>query len=109
MPESNDGKRSANRAIAFASLTAVGVGLFGFLLLHYGLAVYGIVVFLAVPIAAGFVARAVAGPGSNTFIAAATALFIGLGILIVTESEGWVCILMAMPLIAVGILIGVAL
>jgi len=98
--------KSATNAIALGSLTAIAVGLFGFLLLHYDLAVYGLVVFLAVPVASGFIARRTAGPGSDTLIALMISFVIGLGILIGTGAEGWVCILMALPLILLGLFLG---
>src|SRR6266404_5593962 len=97
---------SSTKAIVLGSLTAIAVGLFGFLLLHYDLAVYGLVVFLAVPVASGFTARRIAGRGSSTFIALMISLVIGLGILVGTGAEGWVCILMAFPLILLGLFLG---
>lgn len=103
---SNAGSASPTTAIAVGSITAIAVGLFGFLLLHYNFATYGLVIFFAVPVASGFVARRMAGPGSSTFIALMISLVIGLGILIATGAEGWVCILMALPLIFLGLFIG---
>jgi hypothetical protein len=95
--------------IVAGSITGIAIGLFGFLLLHFHLAAYGIVIFLVVPMAAGFVARRIAGPGSNTLIAVMISVVIGLGILIATGSEGWVCVLMALAPIAVGLLVGIAI
>jgi polyketide cyclase/dehydrase/lipid transport protein len=109
MTTSPPAQPSAVRAITFGSLTAIAIGLFGFVLLHFQWAVYGVVVFLAVPIAAGFVARRIAGPGRNTLITLGISLVLGLGILITTGLEGWVCILMALPLILSGLLIGIGL
>ena len=96
-------------AIVVGSFSAIGIGLFGFLLLHYHLAVYGLVVFLAVPFVAGFVAKRLAGAGSNAFIAVMISIVIGLGVLVATGAEGWVCVLMAFPLLFLGIISGMAL
>ena len=95
--------------IAYGTAAAVAVGLFGFLLLELHWAVYGIVVFLLTPLVAGFVVGYTVPEGRRVLASLILASIIGLLILVVTRAEGWVCVLMALPLIIVGIGAGAGL
>ena len=87
--------------------TAVAFGLGGFFLISYndGSAM-GNVLFLLLPFATGF-ATALVTRGHNLITAS---LVIGAifctTILLITKMEGWVCVLMSAPLIAIGLTIG---
>jgi hypothetical protein len=85
---------------------AVVFGLGGFFLLKDNTAAMGWVLFLLLPFATGL-ATALITRGSRIVVAS---LIIGAlictGILLLTKMEGWVCVLMSTPLLAIGMTIG---
>jgi len=87
-------------------LTALGFGLGGFFLINDRTGAMGAVLFFLLPFATGF-ATAIIARSRNLIIAS---LIIGLIIcstfLIVAGWEGWVCMLMSLPLVAGGLTIG---
>ena len=88
---------------------AVIFGLGGFLLLRDKTEAMGAVLFLLLPFATGF-ATALFTRGYRIVVAS---LIIGglicTAILLLSRFEGWVCVVMSMPLIAVGMTIGALL
>ena len=90
---------------AGAGIAAVfGIG--GFFLLRDETAAMGWVLFLLLPFATGL-ATALITRGIRIVIASlALGALICTAILLLTRMEGWVCVLMSSPLIAVGITIG---
>jgi hypothetical protein len=109
-PESdNPAPQQARRVgygILVGTITAVAVGLGGFVLIRDDSGSMGSVLFFLLPFATGF-ATALVTRGKELVTAS---LVIGgiicTGILIATRMEGWVCVLMSAPLIAVGLAIG---
>ena len=90
------------------TFAGVATGLLGFAL-AYGHAGMGFVVFMLVPVVSGFcIAWATKYP-STVKAAALFALVISLLILLASGKEGPLCALMALPLLAVGLVIGVLL
>lgn len=89
--------------------TAFAFGMGGFLLVYDETSAMGSVLFLLLPTATGF-ATALIARSRNLVLAS---LLIGLSmctaILILTNLEGWVCVLMSAPLIAAGLAIGALL
>ncbi len=100
-----DGINLAHGLLA-GCLTAVVFGIGGFLLAYNSAGYMGSTLFLLVPIAAGF-ATALVARRRNVLIAS---LIIGLLlctlILLLTGFEGFVCVLMSAPLIAIGLAFG---
>lgn len=98
--------RWSNIALA----TFVGVALFigGYLLVvNEGHDAYGLVIFLLLPLIVGFAIGAVGRRGLNILAALALTTVLSLGLLIVLGFEGWICCLMALPLLVVPMGIGV--
>ena len=93
-------------AVAIGTLTAVAFGAGGFFLVNDNYGAMGSVLFLLLPFATGF-ATALVSHGKKLI---AAALLIGLiictALLLATGHEGWVCVLMSMPLIVIGLTIG---
>lgn len=89
--------------------TAFAFGMGGFILVYDKTGSMGAVLFLVLPFATGF-ATALVARRRNLVIAS---LIIGLvlcsSILLATKMEGWVCVLMSAPLIAVGLTVGALL
>ena len=110
----DDGRKAALRtetlkAFAVGLITAVVFGLGGFALIYDNTGSMGSVLFILLPIATGF-ATALVARGRNIAIAS---LFVGLVLctvmLLLTRAEGFVCVLMSAPLIALGLTIGALL
>jgi hypothetical protein len=101
----------AKKAVLYGTLTATAIAILGGVLTAAGdeVAGYGLTMFLAVPVASGFVAACFARPLWSALLAILLALglcFLGL---LFTGLEGLVCILMAAPLFVVGGLVGAGL
>jgi hypothetical protein len=93
-------------AIAVGVATAVAFGLGGFLLIKDEFGSMGGVLFLLLPFATGF-ATALIVKGTRIITASiAIGAVICTAILLLSKMEGWVCVLMSMPLIAVGMTVG---
>jgi hypothetical protein len=90
-------------------LTAGAFGLLGYLLLILvgGSGGYmGTVIFLCLPFAAGFVTALVARHKGILFASLILGVLICFAALLASGKEGFVCVLMAVPLIAVGLAVG---
>ncbi|MFN2481212.1 MAG: hypothetical protein ABR554_07080 [Pyrinomonadaceae bacterium] len=94
------------KGAAAGLLTGVGFGLGGFFLLRDNTGSMGSVLFLLLPSVAGFAAAAITPRPKVVPASLIVALGICLIILLLTGAEGVVCVLMALPLIAVGVTIG---
>ncbi len=97
--------RAALPAIAAGTATACLFAFFGFLLLKRGH--LGNVLFLYLPIASGFAVAMAAYPPSVTWAIVIIMLLSGIIGLIAYGLEGWLCCLLALPMIAPGLAIGV--
>jgi hypothetical protein len=99
-------QRSVVRGLVAGVLTAIIFGLGGFFLISDRTGAMGGVLFLLLPFASGF-ATALVARSRNLIIAS---LLVGAAIcsaiLILMGMEGWVCMLMSAPLVAVGLTIG---
>jgi hypothetical protein len=85
---------------------AVVVGLGGFFLARDNSGAMGLVIFGLLPFLTGFV-TALLTQGRNILIASLTIGAIACtAFLILTKMEGWVCVLMSAPIIAIGMVIG---
>ena len=95
--------------VLIGTATAFAFGLGGFLLVYDETGAMGAVLFLLLPIATGFATALVVR--GRTIVTAS--LIIGLifcsVVLLVTKMEGFVCVLMSAPLIAIGMTIGALL
>jgi hypothetical protein len=90
-------------------ITAVGFGIGGFILVYDRTGSMGSVLFILLPFAAGFATGLVARAGSAAIASTLLGLLICTVILLITKFEGFVCVLMSAPLIAVGMTIGALL
>ena len=89
--------------------TAFAFGMGGFVLIYDKTNSMGSVLFLLLPFATGF-ATALVARHRNLVIASLIIVFILCSaILLLTKMEGWVCVLMSAPLIAIGMTIGALL
>src|ERR1041385_951448 len=87
-------------------ITAVVFGVGGFLLVYNEVGYMGIVLFLLVPSATGFATALVARRRNVLSASLILGLLLCTTILLVTGFEGFVCVLMSAPLIAVGLTLG---
>jgi hypothetical protein len=99
--------RNVFRGLAAGTITAVAFGVGGYaLLFDKSTGAMGIVLFFLLPFATGF-ATALVARSRNLIVASLLAgLVICSGILIAIGAEGWVCVLMSAPIIAVGLTTG---
>jgi Polyketide cyclase / dehydrase and lipid transport len=105
----HDWKDSLKGVLAGA-LAGIAVGIAGFLLSRIpGTHAMGPVVFLLVPLAAGFAITMVSHAIQRVSAAAILATAGSLGILIAMRMETPLCALLALPLLFVGLLVGVGL
>src|SRR6185503_13256503 len=92
--------------VVVGGLTAAAFGIGGFYFINDRTGSMGSVLFGLLPVATGF-ATALVVRGRKLII---SSLFLGAllctGMLLLTGMEGWVCVLMSAPLIAVGLTIG---
>jgi hypothetical protein len=101
-------QRSNETLEGFAAgfITAVVFGLGGFLLVYDKTGSMGWVLFIVLPIATGFATALVARARSTALASLLLGLIICTVVLLLTRAEGFVCVLMSVPLIAVGLTIG---
>ncbi len=92
--------------IAAGVITAVAFGLGGFFLMEPMDMAMGISLFLLLPFATGFATALVARGKGIVFASLAIAAILCTAVLLLTGKEGWVCVLMSAPLIAVGLTVG---
>jgi len=93
------------KAVAVGALSGTTIGLLGFFFLHTGPGM-GAVLFLAVPVVAGFSVALVAGRPNTAGAAAVLAVLCSLALLVATGTEGILCAILALPIIAAGLAIG---
>jgi hypothetical protein len=86
--------------------TAFAFGMGGFALTYDRTGAMGNVLFLLLPVATGFATALVARGKNITVASLSIGLLLCTAILVLTGMEGWVCVLMSAPLIAVGLTIG---
>ena len=106
-----DGKPQVDRrnllwGLATGVATAVVFGSGGFFLVYNGRGDMGWVLFLAVPIVTGFAVSQVARKRNIIIASLVIGLIFCSAILIAVGVEGWVCVIMSAPLLAVGLALG---
>ena len=101
----NDGG-SVLLAIFAGTGIATVFGLGGFFLLKDNTSSMGVVLFFILPFATGLATALFARGMKILFASLVIAAVICTAILILTNMEGWVCVLMSTPLIAVGMTVG---
>lgn len=99
--------RRFGRGVALGVLCGGAIAGIGFLMLHYGFENLGAAMFMALPFLTGAVIGLVSSGIDSAAAAAVITLFMSLAILIGTGLEGIVCCLMALPIIAGAMTIGV--
>ena len=98
------------RGVLVGALVGIVFGLGGFFLAENpGTNSMGVVVFLLVPLAAGFAITMVTKGAQRISSAALLATFVSLLLLIALKMETLVCAIMAMPLLFAGLLAGIGL
>ncbi|HKR02651.1 MAG TPA: hypothetical protein VJT09_18375 [Pyrinomonadaceae bacterium] len=107
-PETLDpaAKPTALKGVVIGMLTGVAFGLGGFLFLRDEKGAMGSVLFLMLPIAAGFAVALVTSRPELVNACLIVATLLCFAILLIIGAEGIVCVLMASPLIAGGLLLG---
>lgn len=104
--EQSNGNSDLVRAVLVGTAVAVAFGVGGFFLVNDRTGGMGMVLFVLLPFATGF-ATAMMVEGKKLITAS---LLIGAiictAILLLTRMEGWVCVLMSAPLIAIGLGVG---
>lgn len=102
--------KASLKAIAVGAVTGTAIGLVAFRFLtlrqHPGM---GSVLFLLVPIAAGFSIAMVARKPNTTSAAAVLSVLSSLVLLIALGAEGMLCAVLAFPIIAAGLFIGLGI
>lgn len=86
--------------------TAFAFGMGGFLLIYDNTNSMGGVLFIALPFATGFATGLIARRWNLVIASLIIGLILCSALLLLTKKEGWVCVLMSSPLIAVGLTIG---
>ena len=104
----NDGGSVLLAIFAGAGIATV-FGLGGFFLLKDNTAAMGWVLFLVLPFATGFATALVTRGKRILFASLVIGALICTAILLLSKMEGWVCVLMSSPLLAVGMTIGALL
>jgi hypothetical protein len=94
------------RGLLAGGLTAGAFGLGGYALLRDNTGAMGSVLFLLLPIASGFATAMVVKRSAIALASVLMGVILCLAVLMVTGLEGFVCVLMASPLIAGGLAIG---
>lgn len=93
-------------AIFGGSGVAIAFGLGGFFLLKDDTASMGWVLFLGLPFATGFATALITRGKGILFASLAIGALICTAILLLSKWEGWVCVVMSSPIIAIGMTIG---
>lgn len=97
------------KAAIIGTLTATAFGLAAFMLLTLWHSGMGSALFLLTPLVAGFSIALVADDQNSAAAAAILSVVATLGMLIAFGREGGLCALLALPILAVGLAVGVAL
>jgi len=106
--EKLDGKELL-KSFSLGLATAVALGLGGFFLVYDRTGSMGLVLFLLLPSATGFATALVARLRSIVIASLLIGLMICTVILLITGFEGFVCVLMSSPILAVGMTLGALL
>src|SRR2546423_5662025 len=101
--------RELAKAFIAGLLTAIAFGVGGFFLVYDKTGSMGWVLFIALPVATGFATALVARVRSIIIASLLIGLIICTVTLLITGFEGFVCVLMSIPLIVVGMVIGALL
>jgi len=105
IPEVNNG--SLWKALLIGTAVTLTFGLGGFFLVqHDEMAAMGVVLFVLLPFATGLATSVVIRGRKIVFASLLMGAVICTGVLIATKMEGWVCLLMSTPLIAIGLALG---
>jgi len=103
------GNSDLARAVLVGTAVAVVFGIGGFFLVNDHSGSMGMVLFVLLPFATGF-ATALMVEGKKIITASLlVGAIICTAILVLTRMEGWVCVLMSAPLIAIGLAVGAVL
>jgi len=105
-PSSPDYEGNLLRAVVIGTATAVVFGLGGFLLIRDESGAMGATLFVLLPFATGTATALVVSGVKLIRASLLMGAIICSGFLIATKMEGWVCLLMSTPLIAVGLIVG---
>lgn len=102
---------ATNALLGLAAGAATGLvfGVGGYFLIADETGAMGSVLFLLLPVAAGFATALVARRWNIVLASLGIAFLLTTVLLIVAKQEGWVCVLMSLPLIIVGLAIGALL
>ena len=94
----------------FGSAIGIAVGvttaMVGYLVIASGHESYGLVIFCLLPFLTGFSVAAVVRPKAILAASVATVAVLSASILIATGLEGYICVAMAAPIMAIGMAIG---
>ena len=93
-------------ATVVGTTTAVVFGLGGFFLVNDQTGSMGTVLFVALPLATGFATALVSRGAKLATACLLVGALICTAVLLITRMEGWVCVLMSAPLLAVALTIG---
>jgi uncharacterized membrane protein YoaK (UPF0700 family) len=105
-----DNSKDSLKGVLVGGLTGIAVALGGFLIAEIpGARAMGLVMFLLVPFAAGFAITIVSHGLNRVSVGTLLACFASLVVRIATGQETPPCALLALPLLFVGLMIGVAL
>jgi hypothetical protein len=95
------------KALLIGTAVAVAFGLGGFFLVRDDkTGAMGVVLFVLLPFATGLATSLVVRGRTIIFASLIMGAVICTGVLIATKMEGWVCLLMSTPLIAIGLALG---
>lgn len=99
-------KKNLLRGLFVGIVTAFVCGMGGFLLIKDDSGSMGSVLFVLLPFATGFATALVARRRDLVLASLIIGFILCSTILLLTKLEGWVCVLMSAPLIAVGLTVG---
>lgn len=102
--------KASLKGVIVGALTGIAFGLAGFILSkNYPTNAMGPSLFLLVPFAVGFAIAMVAQDMRSVSAASILAAIVSLAVLIAVGWEGMLCVLMAVPLLFIGLAVGAAL
>ena len=99
-------RKTLLRGLLAGGFTAAAFGLGGFLLLRDNTGAMGGVLFLLLPLASGFATALVARRRNILIASLIVGVLICAAVLLATGKEGLLCVLMAAPLLGVGLALG---
>ena len=94
------------KGVLLGSATASVFGIGGFLLINDNVGAMGAVLFLLLPFATGFATALVTRRWNIVLASLIIGLIFCTAILLITKMEGFVCVIMSAPLIAIGLAVG---